>query len=80
LPLLEAMTVRPSPAQVPEAPLRFMTWFRPGGAVPEQWTVTGDETSFQLSPTLAPLAPFQDRLLLLEGLDYTVNVKSAGHP
>ncbi len=35
----------------------------------DRWRPTGTETSFTLSPILAPLAPVQDRLLVVDGLD-----------
>jgi hypothetical protein len=80
LPLLEAMDGGRVAAQEESPPMRFMAWFRPGGAVWDKWNVTGDDENFTISPTLAPLAPFKDRLLLFEGLNYGVTELGVGHP
>ena len=42
--------------------------FSPNGTLPTQWTPTGSETSFTLSPILTPLAPHQGDLVIVEGL------------
>jgi hypothetical protein len=48
---------------------RFVTVFTPGGTVLEKWRPSGDDTAFTLGPVLAALAPVQDRLIVLDGLD-----------
>ena len=77
LPWLEAMThSRPAHAQSSSTPLkRFVSIYQPGGTVRQgsskgdRYTPTGSESSFQLSPILAPLEPVKSRLLIVDGLD-----------
>ncbi|HSY42002.1 MAG TPA: DUF1552 domain-containing protein [Polyangia bacterium] len=66
LPWLEAMLPRKARAATP--PKRFIVMFSPNGTLPTQWTPTGSETSFTLSPILTPLAPHQGDLVIIEGL------------
>ncbi|WP_437873915.1 DUF1552 domain-containing protein [Sorangium sp. So ce363] len=69
LPWLEIMgTERPARAQ-PAPARRFLAVYTPGGTLIDRWRPTGTETSFTLGPILAPLAPVQDRLLVVDGLD-----------
>ncbi|AUX47589.1 hypothetical protein SOCE26_091110 [Sorangium cellulosum] len=69
LPWLEIMgTERQAHAQ-PAPARRFLAVYTPGGTVIDRWRPTGTETSFTLGPILAPLAPVQDRLLVVDGLD-----------
>jgi hypothetical protein len=68
LPFLEAMLPRRVRGQSAKAPLRFMGWFHPNGFNADMWTPTAEGTSFTLPPTLAPLLPVQDYLLVLSGL------------
>jgi Protein of unknown function (DUF1552) len=70
LPLLDAMV----PAFTAErltaaAPVRrWAIFYVPNGMAMQQWTPAGNGDAFELSPTLEPLAPFRDRLLVLSGL------------
>ena len=66
LPWLEAMSPRKAQAATPTK--RFIVMFSPNGTLPTQWTPTGTETSFTLSPILTPLAPHQGDLVIVEGL------------
>jgi hypothetical protein len=50
------------------APLRTAFVFFPNGAIPSRWWPTGTEGGFDLSPTLAPLAPVRSQLQVLAGL------------
>ncbi|WP_437964357.1 DUF1552 domain-containing protein [Sorangium sp. So ce260] len=69
LPWLEIMgTERLAHAQ-PAPARRFLAVYTPGGTLIDRWRPTGTETSFTLGPILAPLAPVQDRLLVVDGLD-----------
>ncbi|HXU62008.1 MAG TPA: DUF1552 domain-containing protein [Polyangia bacterium] len=65
LPFLEAMLPRRAHAVAP--PRRFIVMFSPNGTLPS-WTPTGSESSFTLSPILAPLAPHQADLVIVQGL------------
>jgi hypothetical protein len=72
LPLLDAMSAR---AQTASPPTRFIAVFNPCGNVAANWTPTGTETSFQLSPILAPLQPHVSKCLFLAD----VNMESTYH-
>lgn len=71
LPWLEAMLPRAAFARgllTPASPLRFAFVFAPNGKAMDAWTpeVLGD--GWQPTPTLAPLAPHRERVLVLSGL------------
>ena len=71
LPLLEAMVPASTPlAQTPAKPvMRFGAVYVPNGVIPAQWFPSTEGSAFEFSPTLKPLEPFRDRLLVLSGLD-----------
>ncbi|HEY8926844.1 MAG TPA: DUF1552 domain-containing protein [Polyangia bacterium] len=76
LPWLEVMGQgRKARAQTATVPLkRLVTIYQPGGAVRsgangDKYTPTGSETSFTLSPILAPLQPMQSRIIVADGLN-----------
>lgn len=48
---------------------RFISVYTPGGTVLDKWRPTGSESEFTLGPILTPLAPHQDRLLVVDGVD-----------
>ena len=74
LPLLDAMVPAFARAAGTSAqPVRLSTVFFPLGRIMRSWTPKTDGAGFELSPTLAPLAPFRDQLLVLSGL----NIKAA---
>ncbi len=52
-------------------PLRFIVFFHPNGVWPPTWWPGGTptESAWELSPSLQPLAPFKDKLLVLDGVD-----------
>ena len=66
LPFLGAMD---RPARAASFPKRFVVFFTGLGTVRDKWLPTGSETSFTLGEILSPLAPFQDQLLVLDGID-----------
>ncbi|MEM6994637.1 MAG: DUF1552 domain-containing protein [Myxococcota bacterium] len=66
LPMLEIMD---SHAGGGGDPTRMVIFFTNNGTVHSNWTPTGSETDFTLGPILQPLAPFQDRLNVLSGVD-----------
>jgi hypothetical protein len=82
LPLLDGMT--PALAKSSEAfkaPRRLATVFVPNGMWPmEKWTPTEVGPGFKLSPTMEPLAPFRDRVLVLSGLAHKEAMPAAGDP
>jgi hypothetical protein len=75
LPLLDAMI--PAFARGADTGVqpvtRLSTVFVPNGRIMNKWTPSGEGANFQLGPTLEPLSPFQDKLLVLSGL----NIKAA---
>jgi len=71
LPLLEAMT--PTLGSAAEtaaaaAPRRAAFLYVPNGVNVEKWRPSGEESGFQLSPTLTPLEPFRESLCVIEGM------------
>jgi len=70
LPLLDGMT--PAFASALDAaakpPVRFSIVFVPNGRIMKNWTPAAEGASFEMSPTLEPLAPFRDQTLVLTGL------------
>lgn len=67
LPLLEIMDSHAG-GGAPD-PRRLVVFFTNNGTVHPNWTPTGTEADFTLGPILQPLAPFQDRLIVLSGID-----------
>ncbi|HWP85478.1 MAG TPA: DUF1552 domain-containing protein [Terriglobia bacterium] len=75
LPFLDAMTpalAAPGAARS-QAPLRLAFFYGPNGRIMKNWTPAAEGTAFEFTPTLEPLAPFRDQLLVLSGL----NIKAA---
>ncbi len=70
LPFLDAMLPAMVSAQnraVP--PRRFSIVYAPNGMNMSDWTPKLTGKGFELTPTLAPLAPYRDQMLVLSGLD-----------
>ena len=71
LPLLESMklpVLRAATTAAPVAPVRMACIFVANGAIMDRWKPTGEGKDYQLSPTLEPLAPFREDMLLFSGL------------
>ena len=51
-------------------PRRFMAWFAPNGMVMNDWTPPTTGMGWAPSPILAPLAPIQNKFVVLTGLDH----------
>jgi hypothetical protein len=72
LPFLEAMLPRRAAAATATTK-RFIVMFSPNGTIPSNWIptlgATGAETDFSLSPILAPLAPHQADIVIVQGLN-----------
>ena len=60
-------------------PKRLLIVYVPSGMPLTDWRCSGGESDFTLSPILSPLAPFQDRLLVLDGLDVAAAYHSASN-
>ncbi|MCI0570252.1 MAG: DUF1552 domain-containing protein [Myxococcaceae bacterium] len=70
LPLLEQMIPPGARAQAAGAPVRLLVFYSPCGVNVAQWMPTGEGAGYQLSPSLAPLAPVKGDILLLSGLSH----------
>src|SRR5687767_14688853 len=73
LPLLEAMVPAGPLRAQPRPPQRLGFVYLPNGVARNftginYWTPAGEGTAFELSPILAPLAPFRDRTVVVSGL------------
>ena len=74
LPFLDAMTPafgatsRIGSAQLKQAPFRMAFTYVPNGITMDAWTPAAFGSNFAMSRVLAPLAPFQEKLLVLSGL------------
>jgi hypothetical protein len=82
LPFLDIMRATPSSAGPIGAPKRFITFFTPNGMIAEDfdnsvvfdnWTPTGTETNFTLSPILQPLQPYKDKIIVVDGVHMQVS-------
>jgi hypothetical protein len=71
LPLLDSMVpAMTALAQTVAKPVvRFGAVYVPNGVIPGQWFPTAEGAGFEFTPSLKPLEPFRDRLLVLSGLD-----------
>src|SRR5580700_2588480 len=70
LPLLDGMVPASAALRNTAAkPVRRLgVVYVPNGMAMRSWTPVAEGTGFELTPTLRPLAPFRDRLLVLSGL------------
>src|SRR5688572_8201597 len=69
LPFLDAMVPAFAADAMAVRPLRLGYVYLPVGRIMDNWIPKTVGTGFELSPTLAPLAPYRDQLLVLSGLD-----------
>ena len=79
LPLLPSLAAR---AQAVPPPKRFVTMYTPNGVIHDGWwpTAGASETDFTLSTSHEPLKSYQDRLLILGGLEMKVAADGPGGP
>jgi Protein of unknown function (DUF1552) len=78
LPTLESL-LSPAEARAFGAqPLRWVSWFLPCGVWGPSWFPTTTGVDYELSPTLAPLAPFKSKVLVFAGLQNTAAVNPQG--
>lgn len=69
LPWLEAMAPAARAAStVPASPVRLAVLYMPNGVNVSKWNPEGVGRDFTLSPSLQPLSPFKDRLVVLSNL------------
>lgn len=86
LPFLDIMRPSVSRAGLTTSPKRLIVFYTPNGFVTEppcdSWTPSGSETTFTLNTALKPLAPYQNKLIVLEGLSLDMpdpNSPDTGH-
>jgi len=68
LPWLESLAPARAPGVAPAPPLRFLFVMTPNGAQMDRWTPAEEGTLAELPPTLEPLAPWREHVLVLSGL------------
>src|SRR5260370_2522956 len=80
LPLLDAMVPAfAGPADTAAKPvLRMGFVYVPPGAIRNKWTPTIEGDAYEFTPSLQPLAPFRDRVLVLSGLDNRTSMALPG--
>ncbi|NOT28165.1 MAG: DUF1552 domain-containing protein [Acidobacteria bacterium] len=73
LPLLDGMIpafAAPRQTAAAKSPVRFSLVYLANGRIMDHWTPKKLGRDFDLSPTLTPLAPFRDQMLVLTGLNH----------
>jgi len=68
LPLLDSMVPALKSAPVPIRRTTFL--YTPNGIIMKDWTPASEGAGFTFTPTLKPLEPFRDRVLVLSGLQH----------
>jgi hypothetical protein len=68
LPLLDSMVPALKSATVPVRRAAFI--YTPTGIIMNSWTPAAEGSGFEFSPTLKPLEPFRNRVLVLTGLEH----------
>ena len=63
----------------PPAPLRLACLFMPNGVLPSHWTPKSDGGNYTLSPSLEPLAPVKQHVLVLTGMRNKKSHFGEGH-
>ena len=81
LPWLEAMrnTSATASESIAKYPVRMAMLFVPNGVREDHWTPEGIGRDYRLSPTLQPLKPFQDQLLVFSNLWNQASNVGDGH-
>lgn len=77
LPMLDAMAPRKAVAGAPQAPKRIVFWFTANGTRQDIWT-PAMPLSLAGHPLHSALAPVQDKLLFLSGVDQKIAYESIG--
>jgi hypothetical protein len=78
LPWLEAMAPAAN-AATPKLPVRLAVLYMPNGVNEKAWAPEGSGANFRLSPTLQPLAPFKDRIIVTQNLWNAAAKDGDGH-
>lgn len=78
--LAAALALRARPAfAMDDIPKRVVLFFTPHGTIWDSWRPSGTQTSFTLSPILAPLEPFKSRLAIIDGVGFPTGGPGAPH-
>ena len=70
LPFLQAMAPAARAADLGARPKRLLVFYTPNGMTMDAYRPATTGRDFVLPPTLAPLAPHRDRLLVVSGLGH----------
>ena len=68
LPLLDSMVPALQSSPLPIRRAAFI--YTPTGIIMNSWTPTAEGAGFEFTPTLKPLEPFRDRVLVISGLEH----------
>lgn len=68
LPLLDGMVPAIAAAAETKPALRLGVIYVPNGIIMSKWTPAKEGSGFEMTPTLAPLQPFRDQVVVLSGL------------
>jgi hypothetical protein len=69
LPFLDAMVPAFAATSAWKQPLRLGYVYLPIGRIMDNWTPKTEGANYEMTPTLAPLAPYRDQMLIMSGLD-----------
>ena len=78
LPLLDAMLPAFASAAESASPVRLGVVYVPNGIIMNNWTPATEGAGFEMTPILAPLAPFREKMLVLSGLAHKTALALAG--
>ena len=78
LPVLDAMVPAFASAQEAAPTVRLGVVYVPNGIIMGKWTPATEGAGYELTPILAPLAPFRDKILVLSGLAHKTALALAG--
>ena len=78
LPFLDAMVPAALATQAARPASRFLAFYVPNGMAMQYWSPETEGRDFELTPILAPLAPFKDQMLVLSGIKANWNYIHAG--
>ena len=78
LPLLDAMLPAFASAAESASPTRLGVVYVPNGIIMSNWTPATEGAGFEITPILAPLAPFREKMLVLSGLAHKTALALAG--
>ncbi|MFM9937705.1 MAG: DUF1552 domain-containing protein [Novosphingobium sp.] len=83
LPFLEAMMPSARAADIGARPKRLSVFYTPNGMTMDAFRPAGAGRDFALSPTMAPLAPFREDIVVVSGLGHpqaaAMGDRPAGH-